>query len=129
MALWLLSVAAAIESATGLALIIYPQAVAGLLLGADLGMAGIAVGRVAGIALISLGLACWMSRKGANEFAALAAILTYNFFVTIYLVSLGFVGELVGILLWPAIAIHAVLTLLFAFVWFNDRQPRQSRPG
>lgn len=30
MALWLLSVAAAIEAATGLALIIYPQAVASL---------------------------------------------------------------------------------------------------
>ena len=52
MAFWLLSVAAAIEAATGLALIIYPQAVASLLLGADLGTTGIAVGRVAGIALL-----------------------------------------------------------------------------
>jgi len=30
---------------------------------------------------------------------------------------LGFGGELVGILLWPVIAIHAVLALLFAYVW------------
>lgn len=125
MVLWLLSVAAAIETATGLALIIYPQAVASLLLDADLGMAGIAVGRVAGIALLSLGLACWMSRKVANEAAALAAILTYNLLVTTYLIALGFAGELVGILLWPAIAIHAVLTLLFAYVRFVDQQPRQ----
>jgi len=128
-ALWLLSVEAAIEAATGLALIIFPQAVSSLLLGADLAEAGIAVARVAGIALLSLGLVCWMSRQDANKTAALAAMLSYNLLVTAYLTYLGFGGELVGILLWPAIAIHAVLTLLVAYVWFNDQQPKQPRPG
>ena len=37
---------------------------------------------------------------------------------------LGLGGVPVGMLLWPAIAIHAVLTLLFAYVWFNDQQPK-----
>jgi hypothetical protein len=129
MAFWLLSVAAAIEAATGLALIIYPQAVAGLLLGADLAGAGIAVGRVAGIALLSLGLACWMSRKDANNSAALAAMLNYNLLVTAYLVYVVFGGELVGILLWPVIAIHTVLTLLFAYEWLNGQQQEQPRIG
>jgi len=128
-ALWLLSVEAAIEAATALALIIFPQAVSSLLLGADLAEAGIAVARVAGIALLSLGLVCWMSRQDANKTAALAAMLSYNLLVTAYLTYLGFGGELVGILLWPAIAIHAVLTLLVAYVWFNDQQPKQPRPG
>ena len=50
-------------------------------------------------------------------------MLTYNFLVTAYLLYLGFSGELVGILLWPAIAIHAVLALLFAYVSFNNQQP------
>jgi hypothetical protein len=121
MALWLLSVTAAVEAATGVALIIYPKAVASLLLAADLGTAGIAVGRVAGIALFSLGLACWMSRKVANKSPVLVAILTYNLLVTMYLASVGFAGELVGILLWPAIAIHGVLTLLFVYVRFFDQ--------
>ena len=129
MALWLLSVAAAIEAATGLALIIYPQAVASLLLGADLGTAGIAVGRVAGIALLSLGAVCWLSRRAANELAVLPAILTYNLLVTMYLASLGFGGESVGILLWPAVAIHAVLTLLFAYARVVDKQLKQPRLG
>ena len=128
-ALWLLSVEAAIEAATALALIIFPQAVSSLLLGADLAAAGIAAARVAGIALLSLGLVCWMSRQDANNTAALAAMLSYNLLVTAYLTYLGFGGELVGILLWPAIAIHAVLTLLVAYVWFNDQQPKQPRPG
>jgi hypothetical protein len=116
----LMSLAAAIEAATGLALIIFPQAVASLLLGAELAVAGIAVARVAGIALLSLGVVCWMSRQDADNSAALAAMLTYNVLVTAYLVYLGFGGELVGILLWPVIALHAVLSLLFARVWFND---------
>jgi hypothetical protein len=40
---WLLSVAATIEAATGIALIIFPEAVAELLLGANLASAGTAV--------------------------------------------------------------------------------------
>jgi hypothetical protein len=129
MALLLLSLAAVIEAATGIALIISPQTVASLLLGADLAVAGIAVGRVAGIALLSLGVVCWMSRKDTNKSAVLAALLTYNLLVTAYLMYLGHGGTLVGILLWPAIAIHAVLMLLFAYVWFNDQQSKQPRPG
>ena len=123
MALLLLSVAAVIEATTGIALIISPQTVTSLLLGADLAVAGIAVGRVAGIALLSLGLGCWLSRRDLNKTAALTAMLSYNLLVTAYLMYLGLGGELVGVLLWPAIAIHAVLTLLFANVRVMIRSP------
>src|SRR5262245_62179377 len=128
-ALWLLSVEAAIEGATGLALIIFPQAVASLLLGAVLAAAGIVVARVAGIALLSLGLVCWMSRQDASKTAALAAMLNYNLLVTAYLMYLGLGGVLVGMLLWPAIAIHAVLTVLVASTWFKARQPKPEGTG
>jgi hypothetical protein len=114
-AVWLLSLAAAIEAVTGVALVILPQAVASLLLGAELTGAGIAVARVAGIALLSLGLLCWMSRQNADKTAVLTAMLAYNLLVTAYLMYLGFDGNLVGRLLWPAIGIHAVLTLGFAY--------------
>jgi hypothetical protein len=70
-----------------------------------------------------------MSRKAANESAVLIAILTYNLLVAMYLASLGFGGESVGILLWPAIAIHAVLTLLFGCVRFIDQQPNHHTLG
>jgi hypothetical protein len=126
---WLLPVEAAIEGATGLALITYPQTVSSLLLGADLVGAGIVVARVAGIALLALGLACWMSRRDANQFAPLVAMFTYNLLVTAYLIYLGLSGELVGMLLWPAAAIHAVLTLTIACVWFKDPQPQQPCSG
>jgi hypothetical protein len=121
-AVWLLSVAAVVEVATGIALIVDPRGVASLLLAADLVGAGIAVGRVAGIALLSLGVVCWMSRQDASKTAVLTAILAYNLLVPSYLTYLGFVGELVGRLLWPAVVIHAVLTLGFAFAWFSDQR-------
>jgi hypothetical protein len=120
--LLLLYVAAAAEAATGLTLLIYPQAIIRWLFGAAVAGAGIAVGRVAGVALISFALGCWMGRHEANGgTSALAAMLTYNLLVTIYLTSLGIGGELVGILLWPAIALHAVLTVLLGYTCFKPR--------
>jgi hypothetical protein len=118
----LLGVAAVLELVTGLALMIAPAAVAQLLLGTGISGAGIAVGRLAGLALLSLGLACWPGRERARDTGpALLAMLTYNPLVTIYLIRLGVGKNLVGILLWPAVAIHAVLTLLLATAWFRER--------
>jgi hypothetical protein len=121
----LLGVAAVLESATGLALMSAPATVAEMLLGSGLTGAGRAVGRVAGLALLSLGLACWPGRAPARDTSpALLAMLTYNPLITIYLIGLGVGAELVGILLWPAVAIHAALTLLLANAWFRERQSR-----
>ena len=47
------------EGATGLALLIVPSLVGQLLLGEHLAGVAIPVARVAGIALIALGIACW----------------------------------------------------------------------
>lgn len=111
----LLALAAGLEAVTGLALIAVPAVAARMLLGADLAGAGAVVGRVAGCALIALGLACWPLRDAASRSArALLAMLTYNLLVTCYLVFLGIGGQFVGVLLWPAVAIHGLLTLLFS---------------
>lgn len=109
-----LGVAAAIEAVTGLFTILFPRALIRLLFDADVVGAGIVIGRVAGIALISLGLGCWMGRQEASGGWALAAMLIYNALVTIYFALVGFGTEFVGVLLWPAMALHAVLTALLA---------------
>ena len=114
----LLALAAAIEAATGLALVINPPLLSYLLLGEGISGAGLALSRVAGFALVSLGLACWpgFDSAGANT-PALRAMITYNLLATLYLVYLGIGGGLVGSLLWPAVMIHAVLTILLARAW------------
>jgi hypothetical protein len=104
--------AAVAEAATGAALFIVPSLVGQLLLGQELIGLAIPAARVAGIALIALGIACWPGRP-------LAAMLIYSAVVALYLAYLGFVGGLVGFLLWPMVALHLVLSILLARAWFT----------
>ena len=93
------------EAATGLALLIVPSLVGQLLLGEQLAGAAIPAARVAGIALIALGIACWPGPP-------LVGMVTYSAFITVYLAYLGFAGGLTGLLLWPAVVLHMILTVL-----------------
>jgi hypothetical protein len=119
----LLGLAAVLEAATGLVLIIHPSLVAQLLFGDGVSGAGMALARVAGFALLALGVACWPSREAGSGIARSArAMLTYSLLVTIYLVYLGIVVHLTGMLLWPGVVAHAVWILLLVVAWRNDRQ-------
>jgi hypothetical protein len=109
----LLTVAAVAEATTGLALLVVPSLVGRLLLGAELTGISIPVARVAGIALIALGIACLPG-------LALFGMLTYSALATAYLAYVGIRGEWAGPLLWPAVVVHAVLTLLLARAWFRS---------
>ena len=109
----LVKLSAAIEAATGVALIAAPDLVARVLLGAGLSDSGIAVGRLTGIALLSLGLACWPGRNDAST-PAVRALFAYNLLAAIYLGYLRVGGGFVSYLLWPACALHALLALLLA---------------
>jgi hypothetical protein len=110
-----LVLAAASEAATGLALLIVPSLVGQLLLGEELSGIAIPVARVAGIALIALGVACWPGTP-------LVGMLTYSAAVTLYLAYVGFAGGLTGILLWPAVVVHAIMTTLLVREWLNSQQ-------
>jgi hypothetical protein len=109
----LVVLAAALEAATGVALIADPSFVVRLLLGVGLSGGGIAIGRVAGLGLLSLGLACCPSGDDATA-QATWALFTYNLLVALYLGYLRVGGGFVSYLLWPASALHAVLALLLA---------------
>jgi hypothetical protein len=105
-----LTFAAVAEVATGLGLLIVPSLVGQLLLGEQLGGVAIPVARVAGIALIALGIACWPGPP-------LVGMLTYSAVVALYLAYLGFAGGLTGVLLWPAVALHVVLSMFLGRAW------------
>jgi hypothetical protein len=102
-----LTLAAVAEVATRLGLLIVPSLVGQLLLGERFAGVAIPVARVAGIALIALGIACWPG-------SPLVGMLTYSAVVTVYLAYLGFAGGLTGVLLWPAVLVHLILTALLA---------------
>jgi len=105
------------EAGTGLALLIVPSLVGRLLLGQDLTGIVIPVARVAGIALIALGVACWPGTP-------LVGMLTYSAAVTLYLACVGFSGGLTGILLWPAVVLHAILTALLIRAVTSDKETK-----
>ena len=112
-----LTVAAVVEVATGMALLIVPSLVGRLLFGAEFTGVANPAARVTGIALLALGVGCW---PGST---ALCGMLTYGALATLYLAYLGVIGEWVGPLLWPAVLLHAILTALLARAWFQSRTP------
>jgi hypothetical protein len=109
----LVALSSAIEAATGVALIADPTFVVRVLLGAGLSGAGIAVGRVGGLGLLSLGLACWPGGDDATA-QATRALFTYNLLAAVYLGYLRVGGGFDSYLLWPACALHALLAVLLA---------------
>jgi len=109
-----LSLAAMSEAATGLALLAAPSLVGRWLLGEELTGVALPVAGVLGIALIALGVACWPGPP-------LVGMLIYSAAVTLYLTYIGFAGSLTGILLWPAVVVHAILTFLLGRARLKDQ--------
>ena len=111
----LLIVTAVIETATGIALVLAPPLVVSVLLGASLDTsAAVALGRVAGAALLSLGIACWFARHDGQSRAAtglVTAMLLYNLAVVAVLTFAGLGSGLIGIALWPAVVLHTALAV------------------
>ena len=114
------------EAATGLLLLIIPSLVCQwLLFGIELSGISIPLAHVTGIALIGLGISCW------PDSTALCGMSTYSALATLYLGYIAIRGELAGPLLWPAVALHAVLTVLLATLWFKNGKygSRQKNSG
>ena len=103
------------EAATGLALMVVPSLVGRLLLGTELAGVSVVVARVAGIALLALGVGCWPGTP-------LCGMLTYNALGTVYFAYLAINGQWAGPLLWPVVGLHAVLTILLGRAWLQKRK-------
>jgi hypothetical protein len=121
----ILAFAAVVEIGTGLVLMIDAARVVTLLLGTEVSGAAMLLARCFGIALLALGLACWPSGQRAESGSpAFRAMLTYNVLIALYLAYLGTVGHLRGVLLWPAVGLHAVVALLLVWTWRDERRTK-----
>lgn len=109
----LLITTAALEAATGLVLIALPSMLASVLLGSPLDTpAGLTVARVGGVALLTIGAACWLARLDAESRASrglVCAMVIYNAGAVAIFLYAAFGLGLSGIGLWPALTVHAVL--------------------
>ena len=121
-----LAIAAIAQAATGLALLVVPSVVGRLLLGTELSGVSVALARVAGIALFSLGLACWPANEATRP--ALRAMLTYNLLATLYLLYLAIRGNWVGLLLWPAVVLHTLIAIFLGRAWLSSKTGGAEQP-
>jgi hypothetical protein len=103
-------VTAIAEIGVGLALMVSPAFVASILIGAPFDTAADAVmGRVAGAALLALGLACGLARDNVYNSAGggiVSGLLLYNAVVAAVLAYAGIGWRLSGIGLWPTAVLH-----------------------
>ena len=105
----LFNVSAVIELLTGLALLVAPQLVIGLLLSDRLGSSGIAVARILGVGLVALGLAGWERPGHDIRLMPRAGLAIYNAGAATLLTTLGTHNNINGLLLWPAAILHALI--------------------
>jgi hypothetical protein len=108
-------VTAVLEVGIGVALLVSPALTVSILIGAPFDTKGDSVvGRVAGSALLSLAVACWLARNDEHSRAAIGLIkslLLYNLAVVVILAYAGLGLRLLGIGLWPAVVLHAVMSV------------------
>jgi len=111
----LLILSAVFEVGIGLALLLSPALTASMLIGASFeSSADSIVGRVCGAALLSLGVACWLAHNDERSRAAtglIISMLLYNVVTVVVLVYAGIGLGLFGIGLWPAVVLHAAMSV------------------
>ena len=119
----LLTLTALFEALTGIGLIVFPSIVISLLIGTlPDGAVVVTLARIAGAALISLAIACWLSRNNAAATGIVKAMLFYNLAAAASLIYASIGDKLSGAGLWPAILLHAGLAV-WCFIALN--QPKE----
>jgi hypothetical protein len=111
----LLIVTAFLELGTALLLLFVPAVPLALLLGVgETAPETLLVARVAGAALLAIGVASWLARNAERSPAQLGLLIGIQIYDwgAAALLAYGALGlAMVGIALWPAVVIHAALAI------------------
>ena len=103
---------AMIEIFIGVGLIIFPVLVIDFLFGDEVNQVGVSVSRVAGFALISLGVSALETLNQPIKQSTRIGLLIYNFCAAILFLILVIAHKMNGVLIWPTIALHFIISLL-----------------
>lgn len=114
----LLIAAALGEAAFGVFVFVVPGLALALLFGSEPAEGAVIMTRVAGIALVGLGIACAPLGPRQGPYG----LLTYGVLVMLYLIAVG-IGGAAGVLLWPAVFVHALLSALVVFAMRASMRP------
>jgi hypothetical protein len=131
---YLLIVTAFVEVGTGLLLLVVPSVPLALLLGVDQASPETTVAaRVAGAALLAIGVACWLGRSdkpGPAQLGLTTGVLIYDVAAAVILAYTGLFLSLVGVVLWPAVTLHTALAVwCVVCIWGKPLGPGTTRNG
>ena len=109
-----LMVAAWVEILVGASFILALNAQSQLIFGTTTEGAGAGFARIAGIGLMALGIACLPSKHAEANRGPVRALLAYNIGATIFFAWVGVATTFQGVLLWPVVILHAVISIALA---------------
>jgi hypothetical protein len=114
------------EGGTGLLLLVWPQAPLALLLGVEQpSPEGLVSARIAGAALVALGVACWVGRSDKQSctlIGLLIGVLIYDVAAAMLLAHAALFMNMLGIALWPAVLLHAALAVWSVVCLWDKRR-------
>ncbi len=112
---YLLGLTGLIEVGTGVLLLILPSVPLALLLGLnEAAPETLFIGRVFGAALLAIGIASWLARGDTDspaQYGQITGVLTYDVGAASLLAYAGTAMHMAGIVLWPAVVLHASLAV------------------
>ncbi len=114
--------ASGLEVLTGLGLVVAPSLLARHLFGSDLNGAGEAMGRIAGLVMVCLAAGCWPRDSEYSQSRTLTLLAALSWLAAAFLIVSGVIGGNVGLLLWPAAALHLILAVLLTRAWMEARR-------
>ena len=103
---------ALLELLTGIALLLVPGTVLGLIVDVEPDQINTALSRLCGVALVSLALASGAVDLGGSNRRSALGLITYNLGVGLLFAALHFSGIEKGLLFWPIAALHALVGCL-----------------
>src|SRR5215510_15077748 len=105
--------AAWVEIIVGASFLLVPNAQSQLIFGATPEGIGDTWARFAGVALIGLGIACLPSNLAGTR-QGVRGLLVFNIGATIFFAWVAVATTFQGVILWPVVILHAVITTVLA---------------
>jgi hypothetical protein len=108
----LLSLGGVLETVAGLGLLVDPAGGASALFGSSMQGPGVAIGRIGGGGLLSLGIACWLARKTPTAPASVGVAWAYLAYNVVTCVTVAWASVVPGggsLLALGASVLHGVL--------------------
>ena len=119
----LMIITSVIEAILGILLIFDPELVLKKLLGIEASSAIETIGRLTGIVYLCFGIACFPISDKAGKYIkdpAVRAMALYNLFAALYLGYLKFAAGYDCELLFPAVILHAAISVIFLYLLLDQ---------